>query len=77
MPQICLRIKRNWREEHYRRLAQSVGSLDGDVQSWIIEAALSALHPVNHAIAFGIGRTATAHGNARVGCKLLQFVHAL
>jgi hypothetical protein len=71
------RRKRAWSEKDDDGLAESVGSIDGDIEGRVVAAALSALHPVNHAGTVGVGGSSAADGYARIVGEFEKSVHVL
>ena len=48
-----------------------------DVEGWIVDAALSPLHPVNDAVSVGIRLARTAHGCAGIVREFAEIVHKI
>ncbi len=53
---LALRIEGHRREKNNNRLPERVRSLHRQIERWIIDASLGALHPVDDASAIGIGQ---------------------
>ncbi len=73
MAQIRVRIKRNRSKEDDHRFAKFVANLDSDIQSWVIQCPLSALHPVDHALSLRIRRSGFPHGDAGIETECFDF----
>jgi hypothetical protein len=66
MTQVRVRVIGNGSKEDYTRYFQRVCSADSGFKCRIVERALSALHPVNHAISLRIRIALAKHRDARV-----------
>ena len=70
MAKVGVGIKRHRREKHHYRLLQRIGRVYGHIECGVVDAALSALHPVDNASSVGRRRSIPAHGYSRILRKL-------
>jgi len=77
MPQIGVRIKRDWSKKDDAWFAQGVCRPYRDFESWIIKRPLRPLHPVDNALAVRVWIPRSPDSNTRVRAQTIKFTHLL